>query len=305
MLQLLLLFVAVYATVASAAVLNTTQLTARAPIVFPSGWQTLIPCAVDTPDRVLRSVVIKQLSDNTVSRCMALCDSLGYNYAGLEYSNECHCGRGVVKGAGQVASSECNMACAGDETQSCGGSWRMQLYYTQSTVSKNPTIPSGWAVSAACAVDVGDRVLKDDYFITLEKNTPALCMTTCGAKGYSYAGVEYTNECHCGSGLAGSLQSVDASECYMNCAGDSTLDCGGPWRIQVYKASPGASGYTPTPTTTASSTTTTSTSISTTTTSTSTSTSRPATTTTTTTSSSSSSSSSSTSRSSTSSTTST
>lgn len=214
-----------------AATVRAAVLDARAPVVFPSGWQTLIPCAVDTPDRILRSVVIKQLDDNSASRCMAICDNLGYNYAGTEYGNECarcrccltHVTEFLKATAGAVWSRASRpprrtsaawcvclseylrwlrhgQACAGDATQSCGGSWRMQLYYTLSTVSKNPTIPAGWAVAAACAVDVGDRVIKDDYLLTIPNNTPALCMTTCGGKGYSYAGVEFST-CVLGSAL--------------------------------------------------------------------------------------------------------
>ncbi|KAI0364606.1 WSC-domain-containing protein [Pilatotrama ljubarskyi] len=96
------------------------------------------------------------------------------------------------------------------------------------------TIPLNWTMLSACAVDNPARILAGDVTTQVANNTPALCVTSCAAQGFGYAGVEFANECHCGTGLLDALQSAPATDCNMACAGDSTVACGGPWRIQVY-----------------------------------------------------------------------
>ena len=64
----------------------------------------------------------------TIDRCKKLCfEDHGYVYAGVEHANECWCGndRPTISPAPQ---SECSMPCAGDSSQKCGDSWRMNIY---------------------------------------------------------------------------------------------------------------------------------------------------------------------------------
>jgi hypothetical protein len=53
--------------------------------------------------------------------------------------------------------------------------------------------PAGWHTVSVCAVDTSARILKD-YSVNLLNLTPQSCASACAKKGYSYAGVEYTNE---------------------------------------------------------------------------------------------------------------
>ena len=97
-----------------------------------------------------------------------------------------------------------------------------------------PTIPLNWSTVYACAVDVPSRVIAHDVTTQYPDNTPASCIERCDANNYIYAGVEYSDECHCGTGLVGTPTDAPLTDCNMACTGDPTLSCGGSFRIQVH-----------------------------------------------------------------------
>ncbi|KAH9939393.1 uncharacterized protein BXZ73DRAFT_89050 [Epithele typhae] len=99
---------------------------------------------------------------------------------------------------------------------------------------EKPFIPLNWTTLAACAVDDATRILAGDVTTVSPTNTPAECVSSCAAAGFGYAGVEFGNECHCGTGFDEALVAAPPDGCNMACAGDETLACGGPWGIQVY-----------------------------------------------------------------------
>ena len=49
----------------------------------------------------------------------------GYKYAGTQYSKECFCGDSYDK---YGPADNCDMACSGDASQTCGGTWALQVY---------------------------------------------------------------------------------------------------------------------------------------------------------------------------------
>lgn len=112
---------------------------------------------------------------------------------------ECYCGNAISSGAdyGQIAAaSDCSMACTGDSTQACGGSYRVVIYKNtaSSTTSVAPTststsTPTTWS-SVGCYVDSSVRVLAA-YSPSIELNTPITCEAACASFSYKYAGVEY------------------------------------------------------------------------------------------------------------------
>lgn len=68
--------------------------------------------------------------------------------------------------------------------------------------------------------------------------TPELCQNLCA--GYSFAGVEYGQECYCGysltnNGASGNVTSP--SKCSIPCAGSSSSICGGSWALSVFRTS--------------------------------------------------------------------
>jgi iron transport multicopper oxidase len=202
---------------------------------MPAGWSKAYTCALDGDARVFAGASVYKPDNNTPAVCVDLCAREGYPLAGVEYSDECWCGSGYANNTAPtaVSSSECSMACAGDPHQTCGGSYRIQIYSMPSSGS----LPTGWQTTYACAVDTpGPRIMDEAALYELSNNTPAVCATLCASKGYSLAGVEYSNEYWCSSGYTSNLAPTMAptGDCNMPCSGASNQKCGGPYRIQMY-----------------------------------------------------------------------
>ncbi|KAI6024210.1 copper radical oxidase-like protein [Pisolithus marmoratus] len=172
----------------------------------------------------------------TVESCTAACQGAGYQYAGVEYADECYCGMTVDNGSGPMPASDCGMTCAGNSSEYCGGPNRLNLYnYTGSlTTTGNtgggggtgtslfviPSLSGNWTY-AGCYVDnANGRVLGDE----LDSNAMTVenCVAHCTADGFTIAGLEYSTQC-----------SPD-SDCNMACGGDATEACGAGNRLSVY-----------------------------------------------------------------------
>jgi hypothetical protein len=98
-----------------------------------------------------------------------------------------------------------------------------------------------WHVDVPCAVDNPQRVL-ENAIVSYGNATarPLLCTDYCQSLGYAYAGLEYGDECYCGTGYAGGVAppTADASECNVRCLDGYYWTCGGSWRMQIYKYDP-------------------------------------------------------------------
>lgn len=79
----------------------------------------------------------------TQELCVSTCSGRGYKLAGVEYGRECYCGNEIMMnnlqgggggggkaavGVQQTADGECNMPCAGDRDEVCGGSSRIGVW---------------------------------------------------------------------------------------------------------------------------------------------------------------------------------
>jgi hypothetical protein len=66
-------------------------------------------------------------------------------------------------------------------------------------------------------------------------NSASLCTAACQAAGYSVAGMEFGDECYCGSSIsAGNQGPLLEAACTMSCSSNSSQICGGPSRISVF-----------------------------------------------------------------------
>lgn len=113
----------------------------------------------------------------------------------------------------------------GNNNEICGGGNGLTVY--QSSVTTGPSdLPSykNWT-PAGCFVDsVSNRVLPiatdatDSAVMTIEK-----CLDACSSLGYAYAGLEWSQECYCGS----ALPPVPATDgrCDMTCNGMFFVVC--------------------------------------------------------------------------------
>ncbi|KAJ7291038.1 glyoxal oxidase N-terminus-domain-containing protein [Mycena rebaudengoi] len=216
------------------------------PPVLPAGWSFNGCVQEPSSGRTLTNYSFID-SAMTIDKCVATCHTKGFRIAGAEFANECYCGdefQATSLGGGAAApASDCNTKCAGEATQTCGGGNRLSTYSAQQGVPSEPTLPSGWAYVSCTQDDTNARLLSGfsytDAALTVES-----CVGNCRSRGFSYAGLEFSNECYCANGYRSTPVKVAESDCNMPCAGKATETCGAGSRLSVYSsntaATPGA-----------------------------------------------------------------
>lgn len=205
-----------------------------------------------------------------ISTCASFCLARSLPLFGLEYSRECYCGAslpspapGPLSDDPSDASVGCNMACAGSAAaagtgtsqETCGGSARISVYNNtlyaapvhKSTISAMyvPSSAGGSGGTAGtvtynfmgCYTDTNPRTLQGHAF-SAANMSQEVCVNGCAARGWRLAGVEYAEQCFCGSELGtngggGGVKVADA-ECAMLCKGDRSEWCGGRARIGIW-----------------------------------------------------------------------
>ena len=97
----------------------------------------------------------------TDESCIAYCSSLGYIYAGTEYSSQCceftfvnqlnssnheaDCGNTLAAGSGPAPSTDCDMTCTGNATEACGGPMRLNLFWSGTSGPQTNPGTGGWS----------------------------------------------------------------------------------------------------------------------------------------------------------------
>ncbi|KEQ91797.1 hypothetical protein AUEXF2481DRAFT_50439, partial [Aureobasidium subglaciale EXF-2481] len=196
-------------------------------------------CFVDgTPRALAYSAGSK--SDNTPYKCASTCQSLGYKYAGTEYGSECWCANTAPSTS--TKATDCNMPCAGDNTQTCGAGNRLSVYVDNTWTNKFSARPSygNWNLMACYVDGTNGRVLPTGVSMTGGANnaTIANCLDACTRSGLTVCGAEYYQECY-GGNVAPASNYVAGSDpltsgCNYPCTGNKTEACGGSNRILVY-----------------------------------------------------------------------
>ena len=64
----------------------------------------------------------------TIQMCLSICRSRNFEYAGLEWQNECYCGDNINESVAWAWQEACKDKCAGDSNQICGGSNAISLW---------------------------------------------------------------------------------------------------------------------------------------------------------------------------------
>ncbi|KAI0127330.1 WSC domain-containing protein [Xylariales sp. AK1849] len=158
----------------------------------------------------------------TPQKCATAC--AGYDYAGIEYGDECWCG-GEIAGGSYVSDADCSFLCPGDKRYFCGAGNRLTIY-----AAVKPANVTGFEYQGCFADDVNDRVLKSRQFAD-DAMTAEMCAANCAQ--YAYFGVEYGKECFCGTSFNSTAPVAD-SECAMSCPGNGGEVCGDANRVTVY-----------------------------------------------------------------------
>ncbi|KAF3223098.1 hypothetical protein TWF679_004294 [Orbilia oligospora] len=207
---------------------TTTTMTGAATPTINAGINgfTYYGCySDDVNSRVLSNQYV-DANDMTIAACMAR--AAGYNFAGVEYGQECWYGN-TLSGS-QSESSGCNMPCPGKANELCGGGNRIQLYKNPSFQPPNTPNLGAWTSNGCYTDSVESRGL--DHGSTDSAMTIQKCLQL--ASGFKYAAVQYHNECFWGNILKSSSVPAASGDCNAACAGDSSQICGGGNRLSLY-----------------------------------------------------------------------
>ncbi|XP_077597334.1 sialate:O-sulfotransferase 1-like [Stigmatopora nigra] len=77
-------------------------------------------------ERALGGIMLYDLRKMTSTLCQDTCSESGYQFAGLEYGAECHCGNRIS--STQVGEEDCSLPCRGERGSPCGGVGRLSIY---------------------------------------------------------------------------------------------------------------------------------------------------------------------------------
>lgn len=203
-------------------------------------------------------------STMSVGQCIDLCSKKGFPYAGVQYGSWCFCGDSYGKFG---KADNCNMACSGNASEICGGSWANSVYrvvldkkkYALPPHKKKPSQPPMTRKNLShveshgkgrdyvgCFRDKGDsagtRGRDLDRFALFGVMDIDKCIHLCGAKGFAYAGVQYGSQCFCDNDYG---KYGKADNCNMPCNGNPKEICGGKWANSVYRVRPQKPGTPP------------------------------------------------------------
>ncbi|XP_058484201.1 sialate:O-sulfotransferase 1 [Solea solea] len=77
-------------------------------------------------DRALGGTMLYDLRKMTSSLCQDTCSESGYQFAGLEFGAECHCGNRIS--SARAPEEDCSLVCRGERGSPCGGVGRLSIY---------------------------------------------------------------------------------------------------------------------------------------------------------------------------------
>ncbi|KAK7017651.1 galactose oxidase [Favolaschia claudopus] len=205
---------------------------------------------VDGQGRALPDGVNVDSGEVSLETCTAACFDAGLPFSGTEFADECFCGFAIGNGGAPLMLADCNMPCAGNTSEFCGGPNRLTVFnYTGDDLPAPPVggggggeggataiatdLPSPWAYVGCFVDNANGRVLTveiDSLNMTMES-----CVSTCDAQNFTIAGGEFS--CFCGNELIDGAVPAPNSDCNLACGGNST-SCGAGNRLSIYSTSP-------------------------------------------------------------------
>ncbi|HQL89204.1 MAG TPA: WSC domain-containing protein [Syntrophales bacterium] len=95
------------------------------PVAPPTAGVRYIGCFKDTSTRDLSGYTTGNASGMTTQMCVNVCREKGFAYAATQYGQQCFCGNSYGK---YGPANNCNMKCAGNAAETCGGTWANSVY---------------------------------------------------------------------------------------------------------------------------------------------------------------------------------
>ncbi|KAL6472311.1 hypothetical protein MHYP_G00184990 [Metynnis hypsauchen] len=172
---------------------------------------TYIGCFInDDKQRALGGTVLYDFRKMTSSLCQDTCSESGYQFAGLEYGTECHCGNRIS--APRARREDCNLDCRGERGSPCGGVGRLSIYKVEERLPGHRTyrnVHYHGCFQALKNTSEGLLLHTSQTNLTLQ-----LCVETCTDKELPLA-VMRRRDCLCGhaSSLLKMQKNVEGHPC--------------------------------------------------------------------------------------------
>lgn len=151
------------------------------------------------------------------------------------------CGNSLDEESDEAPLDDCDMVCAGDDTQYCGAGNRLELYSTTASPTSSTPTPTASPIHLETVNDyalVGcwtelptGRALRQRITSSPDM-TNEQCAEYCS--DYRYFATQFSTECYCGSHVDVNTQAAPLEDCSTPCAGSPLTYCGGPSRLELY-----------------------------------------------------------------------
>ncbi|KAF9446451.1 WSC-domain-containing protein [Macrolepiota fuliginosa MF-IS2] len=175
--------------------------------------------------------------------CIVDCGGDGFSYAGVEFGGVrfpflVRCDHLIANKNLTTDQSQCNMACVGNASETCGAGNRIDIWHDPTVPDPTITTQIGPWKYLGCFADSTSKRILDNPVSVGGILTPQKCFDACKAQGYGVAGLEFASECWCDKFLYLPGDPVPTEEetqfCSMTCNGDSTQFCGGSAYVEIY-----------------------------------------------------------------------
>jgi len=131
------------------------------------------------------------------------------------------------------------MQCGGNTYQSCGGPGTLSMY--NNTAYYYQDCLANWTtVGCVAEANMTRLLVGKSYTNTSVPVTREVCGAYCQSLGMPYMGLEYGQQCYCGTSLVGYGNTtlpplLPAATCGMPCKGNSLQYCGGSKALNLYR----------------------------------------------------------------------
>jgi len=184
-------------------------------------------CFKDNSNRDVSGYFFTSNNMNT-QLCVSECRKRGFSIASTQYGSQCFCGNSYGK---YGSANNCNMACAGNGSQICGGTWANSVFKTGRSHKNMGQKKIMNVMHMGCYKDNGNRDI-NGYHFSNAGMSKQMCVNECSKRGFMYAATQYSSHCFCGNSYGRYGQ---ASNCNMKCSGNNRENCGGSWANWVYQ----------------------------------------------------------------------
>jgi len=79
----------------------------------------------------------------------------GFSYAGVEYGNQCFCGNTAAL---NPTTTGCTMACTGNSTEICGGSYKINVFHNAHITASSSSSKPASSASSTPTTKVAKRI---------------------------------------------------------------------------------------------------------------------------------------------------